>query len=58
MVVRGIVIPYVSGQKVKVNGVELTMTCYYAEKVGLVKQVLEMANQKILIELEKYEPAK
>jgi hypothetical protein len=48
----------VSGQDMEVNGVKLNMTCYYAEKVGMVKQVLEMGKHKVVIELEKYEPGK
>jgi hypothetical protein len=48
----------VTGKDMEVNGVKLNVTYYFAEKVGMVKQVLEMANQKVIIELEKYEPGK
>jgi hypothetical protein len=39
-------------------GVKMSVTYYFAENVGMVKQVIEAAGQKTTIELEKYEPAK
>jgi hypothetical protein len=48
----------VSCDDLDANGMKMAVTCYYAENVGLVKQVIEAAGQKTVIELEKYEPAK
>jgi len=48
----------VTGQDMEVNGVKLTCTYYFAEGVGMVKQVLEMAGTKVVIELEKFEAGK
>jgi hypothetical protein len=48
----------VTSQDLEVNGVKTKVVCYYAEDVGLVKQVQEMAGRKVVIELEKYEPGK
>jgi hypothetical protein len=45
----------VSGQDLNVNGTKLNLTYYFAEKVGMVKQTMELAGQKIVVELEKYE---
>jgi hypothetical protein len=39
-------------------GVKMSVTYYFAENVGMVKQVIEAAGQKTVIELDKYEPAK
>jgi hypothetical protein len=39
-------------------GVKLKATYYFAENVGMVKQVIEAAGVTTVIELEKYEPAK
>jgi hypothetical protein len=47
-----------SGQDIDANGVRMSLTYYFAEKVGMVKQEIDLAGQKILIELEKYEPGK
>ena len=47
----------VTGQDMEANGVKLNLTCYFARDVGLVKQVMEMAGMKRVMELEKYEPA-
>jgi hypothetical protein len=46
----------VTGKDMEVNGVKLNVTYYFAEKVGMVKQVLEMGGQKVIIELEKFDP--
>lgn len=48
----------VTGQDLEANGVKLGLTYYFAEKVGMVKQVIDLAGQKVIIELEKYEPGK
>jgi hypothetical protein len=48
----------VSGEKIKANGVMVTrLTYYFAEKVGMVKQVIELEGNKVTIELEKFERA-
>jgi hypothetical protein len=39
-------------------GLKINCTFYFAEKVGLVKQVIKVNNQEITVELEKFEPAK
>ena len=48
----------VTGVDLEANGVKLGLTYYFAENVGMVKQVIDIAGQKVVIELEKYEPAK
>jgi hypothetical protein len=48
----------VTGKDIDVNGVKMNLTYYFAEKIGMVKQVIEYAGQKAVIELEKFEPAK
>ena len=48
----------VTGVDLEANFVKLGLTYYFAENVGMVKQVIEISGQKIVIELEKYEPAK
>ncbi len=48
----------VTGKDLEVNGVKMTLTYYFAEKVGMVKQVIEYAGQKAIIELEEFKPAK
>ncbi|MFO0880220.1 MAG: hypothetical protein U0840_22965 [Gemmataceae bacterium] len=48
----------VVGQDIEANGVKMTLSYYFAERVGMVKQVIELAGQRITIELEKYEPGK
>lgn len=52
----------VSGQDIDANGVKVQkLTYYFVERLGMVKQVIELDNQKINIELEKFEqgtPAK
>jgi len=39
------------------NGTKISFKYYFAENVGMVKQDLDIAGQKAVIELEKYEPA-
>jgi hypothetical protein len=48
----------VTSQDLEANGVKMSVTYYFAEKVGMVKQLVEVSGQKIVIELEKYEPGK
>jgi hypothetical protein len=48
----------VTGKDLDVNGRKMTLTYYFADKVGMVKQVIELEGQKVIIELEKFEPAK
>lgn len=46
----------VTGKDVEVNGVKAGIKYYFAEKVGMVKQELEVAGNKVVFELEKYDP--
>lgn len=48
----------ITGKDIKANGVPLSITYYFAEKVGMVKQVVELAGQKVAIELEHFEAGK
>jgi hypothetical protein len=48
----------VTGKDLDVNGRKMSLTYYFADKVGMVKQVIELEGQKVVIELEKFEPAK
>jgi hypothetical protein len=41
-----------------INGQKIGFTYYYAEKVGMVKQVAQAGDMKVTLELEKFEPAK
>lgn len=45
----------VASQDLEVNSLKPTITTYFAEGVGMVKQVIEMGDAKIEIELEKFE---
>jgi hypothetical protein len=45
----------VTGKDLEINGVKMALTYYFAEKVGMVKQVIEYAGQKAVIEMEKAE---
>jgi hypothetical protein len=47
-----------SSQDLDAAGMKINCTYYFAEKVGMVKQVIEVMNQKIVLELEQFEPAK
>lgn len=40
------------------NGMKLAFTYYFVKDVGMVKQVIDVAGQKVVIELEKFEAAK
>ncbi len=40
------------------GGMKVKLTYYFAKGVGMVKQTIAIAGQEIVIELEKYEPAK
>ena len=46
----------VTGKDLKANGAPVGLKYYFAEKVGMVKQELEVAGNKVTFELEKYEP--
>jgi len=48
----------VASDNLEANGVKLKVTNYFSEKTGMVKQVVELGGQQIVIELEKFEPAK
>lgn len=49
----------VSGQDIDANGVKVQkLTYYFVERVGMVKQVIELEGSKITIELEKFEQGK
>jgi hypothetical protein len=48
----------VSSKELKANGVPLSITYYFAEKVGMVKQVVELSGQKVIIELERFDMGK
>lgn len=48
----------VAGQDLEVEGLKPALTTWYAENVGMVKQVLGAGDQKVVIELEKYEAGK
>jgi len=45
-----------AGQDLDANGAKVNVTYYFAEGVGMVKQVIETAGQKMVIELMKFEP--
>jgi hypothetical protein len=48
----------VDGQDLEVIGNKLSLTYQFAEKVGMVKQTMDLAGQKIVVELEKFEAGK
>jgi len=48
----------VEGQDLEVIGNKLSLSYQFTEKVGMVKQTMDLAGQKIVVELEKFEPAK
>jgi hypothetical protein len=48
----------VRSKGLEVNGVKLDLTYHFADKVGMVKQVIDFAGQKAVIELEKFTPGK
>lgn len=48
----------VSGVDLEANGVKVGLTYYYAENVGLVKQVIDIGGRRVVVELERYEPGK
>ena len=45
----------VSSQDLEVNALKASITTHFAEGVGMVKQVIELGNAKVVIELEKFE---
>jgi hypothetical protein len=48
----------VSAQDFDANGMKLNFVYYFAKDYGMIKQVIEVAGQKVVIELEKYEAGK
>ena len=48
----------VDGENLEVLGNKLNLTYQFAENVGLVKQSMELAGQKMVVELEKFEKGK
>jgi hypothetical protein len=48
----------VASQDLEVNAIKPTITTYFAEGVGMVKQVIEVGDAKAVIELEKFEGGK
>jgi hypothetical protein len=48
----------VTSEDLEANGLKMKITFYYADKVGLVKEVIQTGKQKIVVELEKFEPGK
>jgi hypothetical protein len=48
----------VTSQDLEANGIKMAVTYYFAKDVGMVKQIVEVAGQKVVVELEKYEPGK
>jgi hypothetical protein len=47
-----------SAQDLDANGLKLNFTCYFAKGVGMIKQEIDVGGQKVIIELEKFEPGK
>jgi hypothetical protein len=47
-----------SSKDLDAAGMKIDCTYWFAEKVGMVKQEITVMNQKVLLELEKFEPAK
>ena len=47
-----------AGQDLDANGAKVNVTYYFAEGVGMIKQVIEIAGQKVVVELEKFERGK
>jgi hypothetical protein len=47
-----------SSEDLDAAGLKISCTFYFAKGVGLIKQVMKVNNQEIVVELEKYEPAK
>jgi hypothetical protein len=48
----------VTSQDLEADGLKPTVTTWYAEKVGMVKQVITEGGQSITVELEKFTPGK
>ncbi len=46
----------VTSQDLEVNALKARITMFFAERIGLVKQILEIGDAKVEIELEKIEP--
>jgi hypothetical protein len=47
-----------SARDFEANGMKLSFTYYFAKDIGMVKQVIDIAGQKVTIELEKFEAGK
>jgi hypothetical protein len=48
----------VTSTDLEAEGIQPHLTTWYAEKVGMVKKVISAGGQKVVIELEKFEPTK
>jgi len=48
----------VSSDGLKVNSVDMSISWWFVSGVGMVKQEADLAGQRVVIELEKYEPGK
>jgi hypothetical protein len=47
-----------SSDDLEADGLRIKCKCYFAKDLGMVKQEIDVANQKIVIELEKFEAGK
>lgn len=47
----------VTGDNLEANGVKVSVKYFFADKVGMVRQQVDVAGQKVTIELEKFEPS-
>jgi hypothetical protein len=48
----------VTSQDLEANGIKMAVTYYFAKDVGMVKQVVVVAGQKVVVELEMYAAGK
>jgi len=46
-----------SCDKMSAGGTDIALTYYFAQNVGVVRQVIEAGGQKVVFELDKFEPA-
>jgi len=46
-----------TGKDLDANGTKVDVTYFFAENLGMVKQIIEIAGQKVVIELEKFDKA-
>jgi hypothetical protein len=49
---------YIESTDLDANGMKVKFKTYYAKNVGMVKQIITIGQQEIVLELEKFEPAK